>query len=115
MKVTPKALWAGALALLLLFLVFQAVFYFKPPGVEGSYCINNLRQIEAAKNEWALEKGKTNGEVATIVDLTPYIQLGPDSNFPECPQGGTYSLGRVGENPICSYHGDLIKSNSLVQ
>ena len=36
-------------------------------------CINNLRQIDAAKNEFALEKGKKNGDPVTATDIAPYI------------------------------------------
>src|ERR1017187_5708146 len=31
-------------------------------------CINNLRQIDSAKNEWALESGKKPGDVPTEQD-----------------------------------------------
>jgi hypothetical protein len=66
-------------------------------------CINNLRQIEAAKNEWALEKGITNVEVAPQEnDLTPYIQLGSNSRIPTCPSGGTYTIGKLKEIATCS-------------
>ena len=66
-------------------------------------CINNLRQIDAAANEWALEKGKQTG--ATIVlntDLTPYIKLNSASSIPPCPAGGSYDDTSVGAVPTCS-------------
>jgi len=65
-------------------------------------CINNLRQIEAAKNEWALEKGKTGGDVPTENDLTPYFQGG---KFPVCPADGTYTIGAVSNLPTCNIPG----------
>ena len=65
-------------------------------------CLNTLRQIAAAKEQWALESGKTNGTLATEADLTPYIKLDSTSNFPKCPAGGTYTPGRIGEDPTCS-------------
>jgi hypothetical protein len=61
-------------------------------------CINNLRQIAAAKNQWELENGKTNG-IVTDADIKPYFM---DGNFPKCPTGGTYIIGPVGEDPKCS-------------
>ena len=64
-------------------------------------CINNLRQIDAAKNEFALEKGKANGYVVTEDDIKPYIKLDADGNLPKCPSGGKYTIGKVGENPTC--------------
>ena len=63
-------------------------------------CINNLRQIDGAKNEWALEKGKKAGDVPTKEDLLPYLR-----SWPVCPQGGTYTIGAVNEKPTCSIPG----------
>lgn len=68
-------------------------------------CINNLRQIDAAKNEFALEKGKANGAVVAESDITPYIAGG---KMPVCPSGGTYTIGKVGENPTCSTVGHFL-------
>jgi len=65
-------------------------------------CINNLRQIDSAKQEWALENGKTNGTVCTENDIKPYIKLDASGNIAKCPQGGTYTIGKVGEPPTCS-------------
>ena len=65
-------------------------------------CINNLRQIEGAKNAWAFENGKTNGTPVTEADIKPYLKLGAGGIFPKCPAGGTYNIGRVGEPPTCS-------------
>jgi hypothetical protein len=64
-------------------------------------CINNLRQIDAAKNEWALESRKTNG-IVTENDIKPYFKLDANGNLPKCPAGGTYIIGRVGEDVKCS-------------
>ncbi len=66
-------------------------------------CINNLRQLDGAKNQWALEKGKTTGAVPTKEDLLPYLRI-----WPVCPQGGTYTIGPVGENPQCSIPGHAL-------
>lgn len=61
-------------------------------------CINNLRVIKGAKEEWALENGKTNG-IVTENDIKPYLRNG---SLPKCPAGGTYIIGQVGEGPKCS-------------
>ena len=63
-------------------------------------CINNLRQIEAAKREWALEYNKANGDLPTKQDLLPYI-----GQWPVCPSGGTYSINPIGNPPTCSIPG----------
>jgi hypothetical protein len=65
-------------------------------------CINDLRQLQAAKEEWALENGKTNGTLVTESDITPYIQLDSKGQVPKCTVGGTYIIGRVGEDVRCS-------------
>jgi hypothetical protein len=63
-------------------------------------CINNLRQIDAAKQQWALEKGKTATDVPTWDDIQPYI-----GRILHCPVGGTYTINAVGEKPTCSVPG----------
>ena len=63
-------------------------------------CINNLRQLDAAKNEWALEKGKKSTDTPTMDDLKPYL-----GKIPHCPAGGTYTINAVGQPPECSIPG----------
>jgi hypothetical protein len=70
-------------------------------------CINRLRQIESAKEQWALEKSKTTNDVPTWSDLFPYFASSFTNSYwtngrPVCPEGGVYILGRVGELPTCS-------------
>ena len=66
-------------------------------------CINNLRQIDAAANEFALEKGQKTGDPITMnTDLTPYIKLNSASSIPPCPAQGTYACTAVGTSPTCS-------------
>jgi prepilin-type N-terminal cleavage/methylation domain-containing protein len=66
-------------------------------------CINNLRQIDAAANEFALEMGKKTGDAINFPgDLTPYIKLNSASSIPPCPANGTYTETTVGNNPLCS-------------
>ena len=70
-------------------------------------CINNMRQITAAVNEWALETGQQSGATVSLTELTPYIQLNSNSSIPPCPAGGSYSLNGVGNSPEvqCSLSG----------
>jgi prepilin-type N-terminal cleavage/methylation domain-containing protein len=66
-------------------------------------CINNLRQIDAAVNEWALETGQTTGAaVANVMTVSAYIKLNSSSSVPACPAGGTYSTTSVGATPQVS-------------
>ena len=62
-------------------------------------CINNLRQIDAAESQWALDNGKTIGDVVAADQLTNYLY---HQIMPKCPSGGTYVIGKVGEPPTCS-------------
>lgn len=71
-------------------------------------CINNLRQIYAAKQEWALENNKTADAIPTAQDIAPYIKLDADGNIPGCPSGGTYTIGAVGVPPTCSIPGHVL-------
>src|ERR1700709_1710716 len=70
---------------------------------QANACINNLRQIDAAANQFALERGATTGTTITIgTDLTPYIKLNATSKLPACPANGTYSIVSVGGAPACT-------------
>jgi type II secretory pathway pseudopilin PulG len=70
---------------------------------QANACINNLRQIDGAAQQWALEKGKTTGTAITMnTDLTPYIKLNSASSIPPCPAGGSYNVTSVGAVPTCT-------------
>lgn len=67
---------------------------------QATTCINNLRQLDTAIQQFSVEAGKHVGD--TIVwptDLTAYIHLNSHGNIPPCPAGGTYSLALVGTIP----------------
>lgn len=65
---------------------------------EFNACINNLRQIDAAKRLWALETGRTNGPVIPAQLDKWYFHDRPLA----CPSGGTYTYGDIGQPPVCS-------------
>jgi len=78
----------------------------------ASACVNNLRLIESAKEEWALENNKTTNDIPSWNDLRPYLPpLGTNGRF-FCPAGGEYTIGRVGELPICSIGGVMHSLNN---
>lgn len=75
----------------------------KGPGSYSNACINNMRQIDAAANQFALEKHLTYGDRIDFPnDLTPYIKLNSKGKIPPCPSGGFYTLNKVGDKPTCS-------------
>lgn len=63
-------------------------------------CINNLRMIEAAKEQWALAKKKSQGEAAVTSEVMEYIKNPTAST--NCPAGGTVAFGVVGTNATCT-------------
>ncbi len=69
-------------------------------------CQNNLRQIDSAKQQWALEKQKEATATPNAADLDAFIKSGTASL--KCPRGGTYSLNSVGEKPTCTIEGHAL-------
>ena len=64
-------------------------------------CLANLRQMEIAKEQFAIEGKKTNGDRVEMVDLVPtYLR-----ETPGCPSSGVYTPGRIGTKPACSISG----------
>lgn len=76
-----------------------------PEQAQITVCINNLRLIDAAKQQWALEKQKARGALLTAADLAPYLR---SNTVPACPAGGVYTLNPVGLAPICSIPGHTL-------
>jgi hypothetical protein len=59
-------------------------------------CINNLRQIDGAIEQWALENKHCEGEPVIETEAVAYIKNGL---LPTCPEGGRYLFGKVGGVP----------------
>ena len=75
-------------------------------------CINNLRLIDGAIQEWALEHNKTNGPV-TWNDVLPYLgREGTNTPLPHCPSGGTYTLHNIEDPPTCSIRGHALPADT---
>jgi hypothetical protein len=68
-------------------------------------CINNLRVIDGAKDQWALENKKPSGVIPRPADLQPYLK---DNAIPACPANGFYTLNPVGSAPLCNIPGHAI-------
>jgi uncharacterized protein (DUF3084 family) len=67
-------------------------------------CINNLRQLDGAKQQWALENNKTATAVPQMSDLAPYLR----NASLVCPAGGSYTLNAVNTVPTCSQPGHAL-------
>ena len=67
---------------------------------QANACINNLRQIEAGKEQWALATKQLPNVVADTTAVMAYIKN--PTAVTNCPGGGTISFGNVGTNATCS-------------
>jgi predicted ribosome quality control (RQC) complex YloA/Tae2 family protein len=67
-------------------------------------CINLLRQLDGAKQQWALENRKTANDTPAEKDIAVYLKGG----MPRCPAGGAYVLNAVGVVPTCSIPGHAL-------
>ena len=71
-------------------------------------CLNNLRQIDGAKQQWALETGKSSTDTPGSTDIQPYMGRGAGSlNNVYCPITGSgalggYVIGAVNVAPTCN-------------
>ena len=71
-------------------------------------CINNLRQIDGAKQQWALEHQATSTASPGSTDIQPYMGRGSAGTLPYCPADSnkqftsSYVMGNVQTAPICN-------------
>lgn len=88
-------------------------------------CLYNLERLLDAKEQWARETGARPGARAPRVEVLAhkYLRqyeygrrhpcdddtLKSPVSVPRCPSGGEYIIGKVGELPRCSVHGDLLR------
>ena len=70
-------------------------------------CWNKLVNIEAAKEQWALETRATPGAPVTLSNILPYLSGAPTCHV----AGATYVIGKVGEEPRCTVHGTVSHFN----
>jgi prepilin-type N-terminal cleavage/methylation domain-containing protein len=66
-----------------------------------STCINNLRQIDSAMQQWALEQKKPGNSAVDYSDIGPYLR-----DSVACPAGGTsladsYIVANMATEPSC--------------
>ena len=67
-------------------------------------CINNLRIIDSAKEQYAMDNNVAqSGTISATTDLDDYIKGGYSNVV--CGAGGTYTMNAVGTDPSCSISG----------
>lgn len=72
-------------------------------------CINNLRMIDGAKQQWALTNAKAAESMPTAQNLAPVFKNGV---MPRCPAGGVYTIGIVKTPPSCSVAGHTLSPSN---
>jgi len=83
---------------------------------QANACINNLRQIESAVQQVAIEKGLHVGDAVNYPDdVTAFIKLNSNNRIPGCPAFGNYSLATVGAIPqaTCSLGSNVTPAHIL--
>ena len=68
-------------------------------------CINNLRQLDGAKQQWALEKRQIGTVTPAWEFLLPYLKA---PAAPRCPGGGRYTINAVDTAPTCTIPGHTL-------
>ena len=74
---------------------------------QSNACIDNLRQIDAGIQQWALENNKSGTAAVTEANVSPYLgRASGSATFAaagaKCPAGGAYSVSDVSTKPACS-------------
>jgi prepilin-type N-terminal cleavage/methylation domain-containing protein len=72
-------------------------------------CINNLRQIDAAIQQWALENNASAASAVTAANITPYLGRGSGGSIANvyCPAdtakafASSYTISDVQTKPVC--------------
>src|SRR5438132_12336010 len=72
-------------------------------------CINNLRQIDSAKQQWALETRQASNATPVMTDIDPYLGRACSATNVLCPAGGStatftssYTINNVQTAPQCA-------------
>jgi prepilin-type N-terminal cleavage/methylation domain-containing protein len=76
-------------------------------------CINNLRQIDSAKQQWALETGQKATASPAASDIQPFLGRGSAGSIKSvvCPLDTSktialsYTIGDMNTTPICLIQG----------
>jgi hypothetical protein len=114
--VTIVALWVGrkrsilTISCALVFWILLAPVlimlpsYFRAHGTgDINACLNNLRELQNAKEAWAKENRRLPTDIPTEIEL--YGANGTNGFLHHklvCPTGGKYTINAVNEMPTCS-------------
>lgn len=101
----------GILSLILLGILAIAIpNFFRARTVScTNSCIANLKQLDGAKQQWALENKRAATDVPTVEEVSAFLKGG---QLPECPEAGNYTLNAVAEDPTCSVPSHSLQSRN---
>ena len=61
-------------------------------------CVANLKQLDSAKQQWAMDQKAGSTASPASSDLSPtYVR-----SYPTCPESGTYTINNIATLPTCS-------------
>jgi prepilin-type N-terminal cleavage/methylation domain-containing protein len=62
-------------------------------------CVSNMRQIDSAKQQWAMDNNKVGTDTPASADVLGYLSA---AVMPTCPEGNTaYVIGTVDTKQVC--------------
>jgi prepilin-type N-terminal cleavage/methylation domain-containing protein len=70
-------------------------------------CINNLRQVDSAKSQWALENTAAITATPTDSNIQPFMGRGANGGLPSCPLDSSstfdtsYTINALALAPAC--------------
>jgi prepilin-type N-terminal cleavage/methylation domain-containing protein len=65
---------------------------------KASVCLGNLRELRVAKVHWSMDNSNNGKDSPMMSDLVPdYLK-----KTPVCASGGTYTIGDLATDPVCS-------------
>ncbi len=74
-------------------------------------CIANLKQVQGAVEQWALEQKKAPTSSVALTDISgsasAFIKQAINTEL-KCPAGGTYAVTTVAANPTCNVSGHTL-------
>jgi prepilin-type N-terminal cleavage/methylation domain-containing protein len=80
-------------------------------------CINNLRQIDAAKQQWGLDVRAIATATPVLSNIQPYLGRGSAGSSTACPTDSqqtfatSYSIGDLNSTPTCL----IVSSSHILQ
>ena len=108
---SKKSIFILIVAAFVVIVVTGSLFYWvKGHKVSGviNPCVRNLHMLDSAKYQWMSINKKATTDTPSWNDLKEQLEVYSSAFYrmtngqPVCPQGGTYTLGRMDEPATCS-------------